>query len=220
MSKLKLTAYTDKGFQKQHGSPLELLINPEQISFGKNIHYREDRQLGSTGGDLKFEKYGPASLSLKFTVDCSGVVEGTEKGDSAYEKVNEITNVLYIYNSDGHSPSYAVVSYGLLLFKGRLEKMNTQYQMFTSKGVPLRAAVEISFKGYMCSEEERKKFHKQSPDMSRLITVKEGETLPYLCHKIYGDSLLVRQVARFNNLGGFRNIPAGTELLFPPLKKD
>lgn len=56
--------------------------------------------------------------------------------------------------------------------------------------------------------------------MSRLITVKEGETLPYLCHKIYGDSLLVRQVARFNNLNSFRNIPAGTELLFPPLKKE
>ena len=67
---------------------------------------------------------------------------------------------------------------------------------------------------------EGKKFHKQSPDMSRLITVKEGETLPYLCHKIYGDSRLVLQVARFNNLGGFRNIPAGTEAVFPPLKKD
>lgn len=67
---------------------------------------------------------------------------------------------------------------------------------------------------------ESKKFHKQSPDMSRLVTVKEGETLPYLCHKIYGDSRLVLQVARFNNLGGFRNIPAGAELLFPPLKKD
>lgn len=220
MQKLKLTAYTDNGFQEQHGLPLDLPIDPEQISFGKNIYYREDKQLGSTGGDISFEKYGPTSLSLKFTIDCSGVVEGTEKGDSTYEKVNEITNLLYIYNSDGHSPSYVVVSYGLLLFKGRLERMNTQYLMFTSKGVPLRATLDISFKGYMCSEEERKKFHKQSPDMSRLITVKEGETLPYLCHKIYGDSLLVRQVAKFNNLGGFRNIPAGTELLFPPLKKE
>lgn len=220
MQKIKLDAYTDKSFQQQHGIPLELRIDPEQISFGKNVHYREDKQLGSIGGDIKFEKYGPSSLSLKFTIDCSGVVEGTEKGDSTYEKVNDIADLLYIYNSEGHSPSYVRISYGSLLFKGRLEKMDTQYMMFTSKGVPLRATVSLSFKGYMCSEEERKKFHKQSPDMSRLITVKEGETLPYLCHKIYGDSRLVLQVARFNNLGGFRNIPAGTELLFPPLKKE
>ena len=27
------------------------------------------------------------------------------------------------------------------------------------------------------------------------------------------------EVARFNNLNGFRNIAAGTELLFPPLRK-
>lgn len=220
MQKLKLTAYTDKKFQAKHGFPLELQIDPEQISFGKNVYYREDKQLGSIGGNVSFEKYGPTSLSLKFTIDCSGVVEGTEKGDSTYEKVNDITDLLYVYNKDGHSPSYVTVAYGLLLFKGRLEKLNTQYLMFTSKGVPLRATLEISFKGYMCGEEERKKFSKQSPDMSRLITVKEGETLPYLCHKMYGDSLLVRQVARFNNLNGFRTIPAGTELLFPPLKKE
>lgn len=97
--------------------------------------------------------------------------------------------------------------------------MDTKYQLFSSDGVPLRATVSLVFKRFMTSEEERKKFSKQSPDMSRLITVKEGETLPYLCYRIYGDSLLVREVARFNDLDSFRNIPAGTQLLFPPLKK-
>ena len=56
--------------------------------------------------------------------------------------------------------------------------------------------------------------------MSRLVTVKKGETLPYLCHRMYGDSLLVREVARLNELDSFRNIPEGTQLLFPPLKKN
>ena len=219
MQKIEIRSFTDKDFRKEYGIPLELSVDPEQISFGKNIFYREDKQIGSTGGNIKFEKYGPTSLSLKFTIDCTGVVEGTEKGDSVYDKVSEITNLLYVYKSDGHSPAYVIISYGELLFKGRLEKMNTQYMMFTTKGIPLRASVDISFKGFMSGEEERKKFSKQSPDMSRLITVKEGETLPYLCHRIYGDSLLVREVARFNDMDSFRNIPAGTQLLFPPLKK-
>ena len=220
MQTIKISAYTDKDFSQQHGSALELPMEPEQISFGNSIHYRDDRQLGSTGGDIRFEKYGPATLSLKFTIDCTGVVEGTLPGDSVYDKVNDLADLLYVYNSDGHSPSYVVVTYGELLFKGRLEKMDTKYQLFSSGGVPLRATVSLVFKRFMTGKEERKKFSKQSPDMSRLITVKEGETLPYLCHKIYGDSLLVRQVARFNNLNSFRNIPAGTELLFPPLKKE
>ena len=219
MQTIKISAYTDKNFSWQHGSTLKLPMEPEQISFGNSIHYRDDRQLGSTGGDIRFEKYGPATLSLKFTIDCTGVVEGTQPGDSVYDKVNDLADLLYVYNSDGHSPSYVVVTYGELLFKGRLEKMDTKYQLFSSGGVPLRATVSLVFKRFMTSEEERKKFSKQSPDMSRLITVKEGETLPYLCYRIYGDSLLVREVARFNDLDSFRNIPAGTQLLFPPLKK-
>lgn len=220
MQTIKISAYTDKDFSQQHGSALELPMEPEQISFGNSIHYRDDRQLGSTGGDIRFEKYGPATLSLKFTIDCTGVVEGTLPGDSVYDKVNDLADLLYVYNSDGHSPSYVVVTYGELLFKGRLEKMDTKYQLFSSGGVPLRATVSLVFKRFMTGKEERKKFSKQSPDMSRLVTVKEGETLPYLCHRLYGDSLLVREVARFNELDSFRNIPAGTQLLFPPFKKN
>lgn len=220
MQTIKISAYTDKDFSQQHGSALELPMEPEQISFGNSIHYRDDRQLGSTGGDIRFEKYGPATLSLKFTIDCTGVVEGTLPGDSVYDKVNDLADLLYVYNSDGHSPSYVVVTYGELLFKGRLEKMDTKYQLFSSGGVPLRATVSLVFKRFMTGKEERMKFSKQSPDMSRLVTVKEGETLPYLCHRLYGDSLLVREVARFNELDSFRNIPAGTQLLFPPLKKN
>lgn len=220
MQTIKISAYTDKDFSQQHGSALELPMEPEQISFGNSIHYRDDRQLGSTGGDIRFEKYGPATLSLKFTIDCTGVVEGTLPGDSVYDKVNDLADLLYVYNSDNHSPSYVVVTYGELLFKGRLEKMDTKYQLFSSGGVPLRATVSLVFKRFMTGKEERKKFSKQSPDMSRLVTVKEGETLPYLCHRLYGDSLLVREVARFNELDSFRNIPAGTQLLFPPLKKN
>lgn len=220
MQTIKISAYTDKDFSQQHGSALELPMEPEQISFGNSIHYRDDRQLGSTGGDIRFEKYGPATLSLKFTIDCTGVVEGTLPGDSVYDKVNDLADLLYVNNSDGHSPSYVVVTYGELLFKGRLEKMDTKYQLFSSGGVPLRATVSLVFKRFMTGKEERKKFSKQSPDMSRLVTVKEGETLPYLCHRLYGDSLLVREVARFNELDSFRNIPAGTQLLFPSLKKN
>ena len=55
--------------------------------------------------------------------------------------------------------------------------------------------------------------------MSRLVTLKEGQTLSALCYEVYGDPLLVGQVARFNNLNGYRNIPAGMEILLPMLKK-
>jgi len=219
MENLTFKAYTDGTYGSEIGS-YTARLSPNTFKFDKEIEYAEDRQLGAIGGDVRFVRYRAENLSFKFTVDCTGIVEGTEESDHVYNKIQEIENLLYIYNSDAHRPSYIKVLYGELVFNGQVKRMDVDYTLFDDKGIPLRATVALTFTGYRSSEEERRRFSKHSPDMSRLITVKEGETLACLCHRIYGDSLLVRQVARFNNLNGFRNIPAGTELLFPPLKKN
>ena len=57
MQKIEIRSFTDKDFRKEYGIPLELSVDPEQISFGKNIFYREDKQLGSTGGDNRIHRY-------------------------------------------------------------------------------------------------------------------------------------------------------------------
>ncbi len=54
--------------------------------------------------------------------------------------------------------------------------------------------------------------------MSHLITVKSGDTLPLLCHKVYGTSVHYAEVARANGLSNFRDLAPGTQLLFPPLR--
>jgi hypothetical protein len=40
-----------------------------------------------------------------------------------------------------------------------------------------------------------------------------------LCHEIYGDVTRAPAVARANGLDGFRGLPAGTRLRFPPLER-
>ena len=92
-------------------------------------------------------------------------------------------------------------------------------QLFDADGIPLRAELKVTLTGYCSRKEEEKHFSKHSPDVSRMVTLNEGQTLSALCYEIYGDELLVGQVARFNNLNGYRNIPAGTQLLMPILKK-
>lgn len=220
MEQMRLFAFRDELFtQKHEKEKLTLDINPESLKFEKGIVYREDKQLGTTNGSNSFERYEPEKLSFSFTVDTTGVVEGTKDTDQAYIKIKEVEDILYAYNEEGHRPSYIVIAYGELLFKGQLASMKVDYTLFNNDGIPLRATVNLSFSGFRGSEEDKKKFSKLSPDMSRLIVIKENDTLANLCHLIYGNSRVVAQVARFNNLNGFRDVPVGTELLFPPLKK-
>ena len=220
MEQMRMFAFRDEKFTQAHDKKgLKLSINPESLNLEKGIEYQEDKQLGTTSGSNVFERYLPEKLSFSFTVDATGVVEGVEEKDNAYTKIKEIEDILYTYNEEGHRPSYIVIAYGEILFKGQLASLKIDYTLFNNEGIPLRATVSLNFTGFRGSEEDKKKFSKLSPDMSRLIVLKENDTLANLCYLIYGNSRLVAQVARFNNLNGFRDVPVGTELLFPPLKK-
>lgn len=108
MEKLKFTAYTDAKYRSKIGDDYTVLMDPDTLQFGKEIVYREDRQLGAIGGNTRFERYKPENLSFKITVDCTGIIEGTGDNDKVYNKIQELEKLLYIYNSDGHRPSYVL----------------------------------------------------------------------------------------------------------------
>lgn len=56
-----------------------------------------------------------------------------------------------------------------------------------------------------------------SPNLTRSVMVVAGDTLPALCHSIYGDSGYYAKVAAFNNLNPMDKLTPGTTLIFPPL---
>nr|WP_129734263.1 hypothetical protein [Parabacteroides goldsteinii] len=220
MGKMTLTAYTDDSFNSEYKSVLELPINPDKVKLTKGIHYAEDKQLGSLNGSNVYVRYRPETLYFECLLDMTNAMEDDDQKKPVRNVVNDIEERLYFYNSDGHRPSFVKVQYGDISFYGQLKTLETEYSLFDPDGIPLRANLKVTLTGYCSQKEEKKRFSKRSPDVSRLVTLKEGQTLAALCDEIYGDPLLVGQVARFNNLNGYRNVPAGTQVLLPMLKKE
>lgn len=219
MEKMILTAYTDDNFSSEYKSALELPINPEKVKLNKGISYAEDKQLGSLNGSNVFVRYRPESFSFDCLLDQTNAMEEDDEKKPVHDVVKDIEERLYYYNPEGHRPSFVKVQFGDILFFGQLKTLDTEYTMFNPNGIPVRAELKVTLTGYCSRKEEEKHFSKHSPDVSRMVTLNEGQTLSALCYEIYGDELLVGQVARFNNLNGYRNIPAGTQLLMPILKK-
>ena len=220
MGKMTITAYTDDSFNSEYKSVLELPVNPEKVKLAKGIRYAEDKQLGSLNGSKVYVRYQPEILSFDCLLDMTNAMEDDDEKKSVHDTVDELEQRLYDYNTEGHRPSFVKVQYGDITFFGQLKTLETEYTLFDPDSIPLRAELKVTLTGYCSQKEEKKHFSKRSPDVSRLVTLKEGQTLAALCYEIYGDALLVGQVARFNNLNGYRNIPAGTELLLPMLKKE
>ena len=108
--------------------------------------------------------------------------------------------------------------WGSLIFFGRLTSMSAEYTLFKPSGEPLRATVKLALKGSSSKEENRLKANKSSPDLTHTVEVREGDTLPLLCHRIYNDCSYYPEVAKANRLSSFRHLRAGTRLHFPPLR--
>ncbi len=218
-SKLRLTAYTDDRYSKVHKPALELPLSPAKIKISKGIRYAEDPHLGSLNGVNAFVRYKPESLAFDILLDMTNPMESNDENMPVRAVVEEIEARLYDYNVEGHRPSFVKAEYGDIVFFGQLKSLDTVYSIFDSEGVPFRAELKIELVGYCSPEEEKKHFSKRSPDVSRIAVLEDGQTLAALCEEVYGDWQLVSQVARFNHLPGYRDVPAGTKILLPMLKR-
>jgi nucleoid-associated protein YgaU len=58
-----------------------------------------------------------------------------------------------------------------------------------------------------------------SPDLTHIRMVKDGDTLPLMSFRIYGDSKYYLEVAKANNITNFRKLTVGRKIFFPPIEK-
>jgi hypothetical protein len=197
----------------------KLLINPAEFSHERSICYNTKRTLGQNGNPVRFSAVNPDKISFSVVFDGTGVVPpqaGTPSEVS--DQIDALGNIVYTYQGDHHEPNHVQVLWGTLIFYGRLQSMSLNYTLFKSSGAPLRARAEMAFLGFVSKEEGRLAANRSSPDLSHSVLVIEGDTLPLLCQRIYGDSRYYPEVAAFNGLREFRRLQPGARLHFPPLR--
>lgn len=211
VTKLKITNFMGKTF--------ECLINPDSLQRNVDITFTEqDIPAGVKDPESKFVRKAPDKINFKLLIDGTGVVDVT--GPTAEIQLTKLRDAVMSYDSSQHQISPVSITWGTTLsFVGRLQNMSINYKMFTPDGKPLRAEVDLSFLGDTPAKKDMQQRNINSPDLSHLIVVKEGDNLPEMCEKIYGNAKMYLEIAKINNLTNFRHLKAGMELLFPPLEK-
>ena len=220
LEKMKIKAYTDSKFTKQVGSDFLVYINPDKYAHTYSIEYDKKRQAqGSNGPSPIFNKYMSDNVNFELVFDGTGVVPSALPGapSTVEQQINAFRTLVYTYNGNIHRPNFLALSWGTLLFKCVLQKLNLNYTLFMSDGKPLRARANAHFLGFNDEVELALKADKKSADLTHVRTVKAGDTLPLMCFDIYGSSVYYPRVARVNGLIDFRNLVPGTQLMFPPL---
>jgi hypothetical protein len=230
--KLRIKAYKDEQFTEEVGDgEFKTLLNPEQYKFNYKIDQNEDQASGTSAASPRFNKALPEDLELEFVFDRTGVLVDYGKSGSAddntfrdegngiIDDIEQFKKVIFDYNGDEHKPNYLIISWGTLLFKGTLSEMDITYKLFKPDGTPLRATARAKFKGFVEDNLRVAKENNSSPDLTHIREVKEGDTLPLMTFRIYGDSKYYLEVAKVNRITNFRKLTVGQKIFFPPIEK-
>lgn len=213
---MKLVAYSDETFtDKVSDGEYEVMLNPEKLQWGRQIQYNEEAALDASSPSSKYSKTPSERLSFELVIDCTGVVDS--KRVNLPDEMARLSRVIYDYNGDIHRPNYLIINWATLAFRCVLTGYNTSYTFFKPDGTPLRARVSLEFASYIDLPTLARKEKKSSPDMSHLIRVIEGDTLPQIARDVYGDASHYIQLAQFNGLDKFRELKPGSTLSAPPL---
>lgn len=222
LTKLKIKGFKDERFRQEIADgEFNTLFNPETYRIRYEISHNQQQAQGTSATGPRFSKTLPEDLQLDFIFDRSGVVKGNNdpSGEGIIGDIEKFKRIILDYNGDQHKPNYLIISWGSLLFKGSLKDMDISYKLFKPDGTPIRATVSATFKGFIEDNLRVARENNNSPDLTHIRMVNEGDSLPLMTFRIYGDSKYYLEVAKANKLVNFRKLTPGQQILFPPIEK-
>jgi hypothetical protein len=222
LTKLKIKGFKDERFRQEIADgEFNTLLNPETYQIRYQISQNDQQAQGTSAAAPRFNKTLPEDLQLDFIFDRSGVIKGYEDqlGEGIIGDVDKFKRIVLDYNGDQHKPNYLIISWGSLLFKGSLKDMDITYKLFKPDGTPIRATIHATFKGFIEDNLRIARENNNSPDLTHIRMVNEGDTLPLMTFRIYGDSKYYLEVAQANKLVNFRKLVPGQQIFFPPIEK-
>jgi hypothetical protein len=219
MIKLKIVAYKKETFaESDKVGEYTVRFNPEKLNESYSIKYNETQAEGSSGNTPKFIKIVPNELTISILFDKT-IIKTDEEVPEVDDQIEDFKALVYDYQGVTHRPNFVKLTWGTFMFKGQLKEITINYEIFDSDGVPLRARAECTFMQVIDNQTRSGLESPTSPDLTHVYLIKEGDSLPLISDKYYGDPSYYLDLARVNHLDGFRELKAGDQLVIPPLSK-
>lgn len=222
VTKIVIRPFLDQKQGQRAGEDFTIPVNPESYSQAYKVELKEKPTGGNQGSDPEYKFTSPEELKLDFTLDNTGTIEGNVyDGTPVPQQVDKLLAAVYKMQGDAHRPSILKIQWGsFFTFDCVLSSLDINYVLFKPNGEPLRAKVSATFKQYTEPQIRSRQEKKKSPDLTRVIRVADGDTLPNLSYKSYGTPKYYPQVAYANKLMSIRTLRTGEDLVFPPARTD
>lgn len=190
--------------------PIPVMFNPPEYQLQRTNQYAEVGIPGLGSSLLQFVRGSSQTLTMDLFFDT------TDSGVDV-RLYTELILALTNLNSDTHAPPRLMFIWGTLIFPCVLESVTQRYTYFNSIGMPLRATLSITLKGYDLLESLLASIPLLSSDRAKSRVVKSEETLQGIAAEEYDDPGEWRAIAEENNIDNPLTIQAGQRLIVPTL---
>jgi nucleoid-associated protein YgaU len=187
---------------------VKLRFNPATYVITKANEFSSIPVPGLQTPPIQFVRGGDEKLTFDALLDTTD----TQK-DVRTEFVNPIRNLMKI-DKTLHAPPIVMFVWDQAIFQGVLSSLTLTYQLFTPKGVPMRAEAKLALTAYR-SFEDQAKDQRESPDVEKSLEVRRGDRLDQIANGAYGDPARWRDIARRNGITDPRRLDPGRLLLLP-----
>ncbi|EST36974.1 hypothetical protein N566_15430 [Streptomycetaceae bacterium MP113-05] len=198
---------------------IDFQFNPRELKLSKGAVWKRSPAKGAkSAGPPEYQGPQPSKLTVEMFFDASdtqdnSVVESVEKLLACCVPTSETRQ------QQRSSPPWVVFHWGGLTgFPGYVSKVQVNYTLFTSSGVPVRAVCRVT------AEEISGETKGQNPTSGalqarRVHRVQAGDTLAHLAWREYGDATAWRVIAEANGIDDPMRLSDGRELLLPALEE-
>ncbi len=187
---------------------IEVMFNPTDYGIDRGANYAELDVPGLKTPILQFVRGEAQTLSLTLFLD----------GSDARKPVKDALKALRQFvciNGELHSPPVCLFEWGDVRFQGVVTSLKEKFSLFDSDGKVVRATVTLSLKSYEAVEVQIRDMKRESPDRTRVRSVRDGDTLAELANEAYGEPRLWRVLATENDIDRPRFLTAGLTLRIP-----
>src|SRR5215213_4228362 len=224
-------SYPD-GFKKAEleidgGETITVLFNPTEYSITKTNTWNFKEVQGSSLPPPEFGGGSPRQISLSLLLDNS-VLDDSQSVLSITQDLFKMMEVADGQPAAGarSAPPYVTFRWGAVdTFKAVCTSLTCAYQLFQPNGDPIRAEIKLDLKQAEPASTASANSANlgQNPTTRALAgagmhTVQDGDSLPSIAYRAYGDATRWRTIAEANAIDDPLRLRRGTPLMLPRLE--
>lgn len=196
------------------GKPITVDFNPTEYSISETNILSKKSTLGLEEPLVQFVSGKSAVLTFDLLIDTTDKPEGARDANKVAQPIVDLVHV----HKELHAVPVCTFTWGGEILKGVVQSLNRQFLLFDPKsGVPMRIRLSLTVVRYLTLEQDLAETDRQSPDRTKSVLVRQGDTLPAIARSAYGDEAMWRPIAVHNKIADPARLTPGQVLEVPAI---